>query len=145
MHDAVLAKVNGVFDFSLTADGDILTEDFFDTAILMSLLCERRAASSEVPASERRRGWIGNESTPDFEIGSKIWIYEQARLTRTTMNGIGNASDEALQWMVDDDIAVSVRSNTSLSNDTIGLEAIIERPNSIVERRFFELWDNTGG
>ena len=42
--DAVLAADStGLYDFSLDASGDILTEDFFDTAILMSLFCERRA------------------------------------------------------------------------------------------------------
>ena len=145
--DAVMtkdARVAGIYDFSLTDDGDILTADFFDTAILMSLFCERRAASSEVPDSQRRRGWIGNESTPGFEMGSKIWLYEQARIDRNTLNGINSAADAAFRWMIDDEIALSVSSSSTFTNDTINLEVIIERPNSKVERRYFTLWDNTG-
>jgi len=145
--DAVLTKegrVPGLFDFSLTDDGDILTEDFFDTAILMSFYCERRAASSEVPNSRDRRGWIGNESTPGFEIGSKIWLYEQARITRTTINGLVDAANDSLQWMIDDDIAISKSASATPTTDSIGLTVDIVRPNSEVERRFFELWQNTG-
>lgn len=145
--DAVLTKegrIKGVFDFSLTDDGDILTEDFFDTTILMSIFCEKRASSSEIPNSERRRGWIGNQSTPGFEIGSKIWLFEQSIVNRNTLNGINTAADEALKFLVDDGIAVSVRSSSTFRNDTINLETIIEHPNSRVEKRFFELWAKTG-
>jgi len=110
----------------------------------MSFFCEKRAASSEVPDSQRRRGWIGNESTPGFEIGSKIWLYEQSRIDRNTLNGINTAANESLQWMIDDAIAVAVRSSSTFSNDTIFLVVEIERPNSKVERRFFTLWENTG-
>lgn len=146
--DAVLTKnvrVAGLYDISLTDDGDILTEEFFDTAILMSIFCEKRAAPSEVPVSHRRRGWIGNESTPGFEIGSKIWLFHQSRIDRNTLNGINSAADESLQWMIDDNIAVSVRSSAIFEDDTITLEVEIERPNSKVEKRYFDLWDNSGG
>lgn len=145
--DAVLTRngrIAGFYDFSLTDDGDILTEDFFDTAILMSIFCEKRAAASEVPVSHRRRGWVGNESTPGFEMGSKIWLFHQSRIDRNTLNGIASAADEALQWMIDDNIAVKVRSSATFEDDTINLEVEIERPNSLVEKRYFELWNMTG-
>jgi len=145
--DAVLTKdgrVKGLFDFSLTTDGDILTQDFFDTAILMSFFCERRAASSEVQVSRNRRGWVGNESTPGFEIGSKIWLYEQARITRTTLNGVVNAANDSLNWMIDDKIAISRSASATTTIDGITLTVDIARPNSRVEKRFFKLWENTG-
>jgi len=144
--DAVLAADStGLYDFSLDASGDILTEDFFDTAILMSLFCERRAIASEMPASHLRRGWIGNESTPGFEIGSKVWLYEQSRLTRATLNGINSVIKESLQWTIDDNIALEVAASSTLSrNNSITVEVTITRPNSKVEKRYFELWENTG-
>lgn len=144
--DVVLTKnADGIFDISIDEEGDIETADAFDTLILMSLFCERRASSSEVLESQRRRGWIGNESTPGFEIGSKLWLFEQSRINRNTLNGITTAADEALQAeLVDDNIADSVTSSATLSNGTITLITIITRPNSKVEKRFFPLWENTG-
>jgi phage gp46-like protein len=144
--DAVLAAdTTGLYDFSLDASGDILTEDFFDTGILMSIFCERRAIASEMPASHLRRGWIGNESTPGFEIGSKVWLYEQARLTRATLNGINSVIKESLQWMIDDNIALEIAAASTLSqNNSITVEVTVTRPNSKVEKRYFELWENTG-
>lgn len=144
--DAVLQELpGGVFDIQIGPDGDILTADAFDTAILVSLLADKRADESEVGPSDFRRGWIGNEVTPGFEIGSKLWIYYQSRLSRTVMNRVAQEATDALQWLVDDGYAVAIRA-TRLGLGTTGvtLEIEIQRSPSEVEKRFFELWQNTG-
>ncbi len=142
--DAVGDEASG-YDIALDDNGDIETADQLDTALFMSLFCERRATDTETPASHLRRGWIGNESTPDFEVGSKLWLYEQARLSLDTINGIKSAAKSALIWMIEDNIAIRVVVAVSLSNqNSITVTITITRPNSKVERRFFELWQNTG-
>lgn len=138
--DAVL---DDDYDFQIGADGDILTADFFDTAILMSLFAERRATASEMPESHRRRGWIGNESTPGFEIGSKLWLLEQARISRTVLSETETAAYNGLKWMLDG-IAVNIFTAATLSNGSIALEVIIERPSSKPDKRYYDVWDNTG-
>lgn len=143
-YDAVLALVNGVYDIQIDSEGDILTEDFFDTALLMSLFAERRALDSEMPDPQLRRGWIGNESTPDFENGSKLWLHEQARVTRTTLNEIETIILSGLQWLVDDNLVVKIEVNAGISNGGIAVNILIERIGSPVEKRYFELWNNTG-
>lgn len=142
--DAILSVQNGVYDISINSEGDIATADFFDTALEMSIHCERRATASEVPQSHRRRGWIGNESTPGFEIGSKMWLYQQSRLTRTTLNGIETAVRNGLQWLVDDGYAVNVEPSVNLKDGVVTLIIKIFRTSSPVELRQFKLWDNTG-
>lgn len=133
------------WDISLDESGDILTEDFFDTAILVSLFAQRRASESEVLLSHLRRGWIGNESFEnDFEIGSKIWLYEQARTTRDTMNGISAATSEGLQWFIDQGYATNIDVATVLVNGEVSLQIDISRPNSKVDRRFYSLWNASG-
>lgn len=135
---------NSIFDFQLNSAGDILTADFFDTAILVSLLTDRRANESEVLDPENRRGWIGNESTPDFEQGSKIWIYEQSKLTRIILNKISIAGNDALQWFVVDGFADSIDVVETIATISgLALNLIIRRPNSRVEKRHYELWNNT--
>ncbi len=143
-YDAELTTVNGYYDFQLNAEGDVQTKDFFDTALLYSLFGERRATISESPLPERRRGWIGNESFVDFENGSKLWLLSQARITRTTLNLVETAAQNALQWLVDDNLAVKVESEAVLNNGIIRLNITIERQNSKVERRYYDLWNNTG-
>lgn len=144
--DAVLTidPATGLHDISFDAEGDILTADSFDTALLYSLFGERRADSSEVVEPQLRRGWIGSEGK-DFENGSKLWLFEQARLTKTNLNRIEDEARKSLQWMIDDGIAVSVDEvNAAAKNGTVTLEIVIRRSRSKVERRFFDLWKNTG-
>jgi phage gp46-like protein len=124
--------------------GDIKSEDFFETAILTSLFAEKRANESEVFQSHMRRGWVGNESTPGFEIGSKLWLYEQARLTRTVLNGITTSVQDCLQWMIDDGYALSIKIEAILTATGVGINVVIQRPNSKVENRYYDLWNNTG-
>lgn len=141
MSDAVLALNNGLYDFQLDDNGDIKTADMFDTAVLMSIFCERRASSSEVPNSNQRRGWIGNESYDDgFENGSKFWLYEQARMTRTMLNGVETAIANGLRWFIEDGIATDI----TVAAEFNGLTVEIKRPNSNVDKRYYELWNNTG-
>lgn len=143
--DARLQVIDGgLYDLQLANNGDIESADFFDTAILVSLFAERRANESEVFEASMRRGWIGNESTPGFEIGSKIWLYEQSRLTRTSINGMTVAISQALQWFIDSGYAVSI-GDIELIVTTTGLDLsfTIRRPNSKVEKRYYTLWDNT--
>lgn len=144
--DAVLTidATTQLYDISFDTDGDILTDDFFDTSLLYSLLGEKRADPSEVVEPQRRRGWIGSEGK-DFENGSKLWLFEQARVTRTNLNRIEDEARKALQWLVGDDFAVSVDEVTAVAkNGTVTLEIVIRRSRSQPERRFFDLWENTG-
>jgi phage gp46-like protein len=143
--DAVLAidAATQLHDFQLDANGDIKTEDFFDTSLLYSIFGERRASPDEVTDARRRRGWIGNG--PDFENGSKIWLLSQARLTRSNLNRLQDETFKALQWLVDDGFAVSIDQVTAtLSNGKVLLDITIRRSRDKVVRRSFELWDKTG-
>jgi phage gp46-like protein len=146
--DAVLTidKTTQLYDINIDADGDIETADFFDTSILYSLFGERRANENEVLDASRRRGWIGNENK-DFENGSKLWLFEQARITATNLARIADEAKKSLQWLVDDGFAVSlqvaeVTVDTKLNKLILVLD--IRRSFDVVERKFFELWDNTG-
>jgi len=138
------AGPDGVYDWELDEEGDIANGDFFDTSIIYSILGERRALPSEVPSPRRRRGWIGNEFE-EHENGSKIWLYEQSKTTRTILNNIESEAIIALQWLVTDGYAVSIiAAKAVVTREETGLSISIQRPNSQVEHRYYTLWNNTG-
>lgn len=146
--DAVLTidPTTNLYDINIDAQGDIETADFFDTSILYSIFGERRANKDEVLDARYRRGWIGNEGK-DFENGSKLWLFEQSRITATTLSRIADEIKKSLQWLVDDGFAVSliVESVTiDTKRNKLVLTLDIRRSADKVERRFFDLWDNTG-
>lgn len=137
----------GLYDIGLESNGDFSTVSSFDTAILVSLFADKRADESEVSAPERRRGWWGNafyQSEDDLEMGSKLWIYEQARLTQATVNGVDNATNDGLFWFVTTGRLkdISVITEAGESNITINIKLV--RFNSKTESQSFELWNRTG-
>lgn len=143
--DVVLNTLKGYYDFDWTEGGDISTAQTLDTYILMCIFEEVRATAAEVPESNRRRGWVGNESTPGSEQGSKAWQFYQERVTGTTLADLGPVIRNGLQRLIDEKIAVSVEVETPfLRNGKVCVFINLGRGGSKVDRRFFELWDNTG-
>lgn len=144
-NDVVLSKDGqGVYDISFDEEGDIKTNDFLDTSLLRTVYGQRRALESEVSIPERRRGWIGNEYK-EHEDGSKIWLYEQSQINRTTLNGIQDELIIALNWLITFDAAISYSVSSSIDDDsniTVGVS--VQRSTSKVENRYFKLFENSG-
>ncbi len=137
--------VRGQYDLALDSLGDIETEDSFSTAILVSLFTDARASADQVPAPELRRGWIGNERTPGFQMGGLLWLFDQARLNRSTANEIEDAAEGALRWMVDEGYAKAVRAKANLVGpEKLTLDVFITQPQGEVESLSFDLWKLTG-
>ena len=136
----------GLFDLTINDDGDFTTTQGFDSALVMSLGCERRADASEVLRPELRRGWWGNELNDDgFEIGSKLWLLDQARLTQETMNAAIDYTKRGLQWLIDGGHLDTVEVTGRFTNSGILLTINLERSNSITESVSYELWERTNG
>jgi len=143
--DVILDISKGYYDISWTASGDIETGQTLDTYILMSLFEEVRAIATEVPEANLRRGWIGNETTPNFQQGNKAWLFDQERITGTVLAELGQVIRNGLQPLVDDGIAKSVDVETPvLKNGKIVVYINLGRDGSKVDRLYYELWNNTG-
>lgn len=134
----------GGWDINIDSNGDIESEDSLDTYILVCLFTDKRADASEVSISHKRRGWIGNEDTPGFEMGSKLWLLDQEKATNATAASAGAYASEALQQLVIDKLALSVKAVGILVHEGIRIEVTIQRTDSKVEVRYFNLWENTG-
>jgi len=94
----------GYYDIVIDANGDLANETSLDSAIYMSLFCDKRADESEVQVPELRRGWWGNELNEDgYEIGSKLWLLEQRRATQDTLNDCKDYIYNCLQWLLEKD------------------------------------------
>lgn len=132
------------FDIAIDDTGDILTADQFDTAIIVSLFTDKRALPSQVLENALRRGWIGSEFTPGFEMGSQLWIFSQARLTRDTINAMISIANESLKWMISSNLAISTKADVTPISGRVVLQIEISRPDSKVEKRLFDLWNNSG-
>ena len=100
----------GAWDIDF-ANGDFELTNGLDTAIYMSVLCEKRASSSEVTEPRLRRGHFANEfsTVQGYEIGSKLWLFtKQAKNTESNLADIEDTVKNGLQWMIEDSIVSKV-------------------------------------
>lgn len=110
------------FDIDWTEDGDLVMDDTYETTLLMSVFCERRAKDYEIALPQYRRGWIGNLLYEDgSEDGSGVWLYEQSRKNQKTINGVRDEVEKGLLWFIEDDYADQI----DVSSSPLGRDILV--------------------
>ncbi len=149
MSDVALRQDKLRYDISVEL-GDLLSDEGFETAVIISLFTDRRVLDEELDTSDaERRGWWGDSDEisdyPGDLIGSKLWLLDRAKRSEETRNRAEAYAKEALQWFLDDGIAESISVKATLVNATerIDLEICIQRPKTknIYYYRYQLVWD----
>ena len=110
MSQDVLLRIQDDGTYDLEIDGaDFAAAEGFETAIPLSLFADARAPASRVPEAQRRRGWVGNIATADTgrQLGSILWLLDQARLTQDTVNDARSFARDALRWAQEDGVVLN--------------------------------------
>jgi len=137
---------DGIYDIPLNASGDdIDTVDGLETCIIVSLFTDARAGSGNVPNVLRRRGWCGNILTisENYELGSLLWLLEQARLNQLTLNMAEDKSRKALEHLITDGIADTITTSAEKVDEKSAKLTIILFKQSNEIARFATLWVST--
>lgn len=94
----------------IAVDGaDLAAEDTLASAVLVSLLCDRLAATYEVNAGEDRRGWWADAFADNQHLtGSRLWLLEREKQLPGVVLRCQQYCEEALQWMLDDGLASAI-------------------------------------
>lgn len=111
--------VNGRADFAMNATGtDLLMDDSLQTAVIISLFCDRLADAADVipDGTTDRRGWWGDTPLPNTTdpsggldlTGSRLWLLARSLQVTETLRQAESYATESLQWMIDDGVAGSV-------------------------------------
>lgn len=125
----------GDIDLATGAAG-LQKEDSLFTAVIVSLLTDRRAEPDDrLPDDMRRasaigpdrRGWCGDmlaERTGD-RIGSRLWLLAREKQTEETRRRAIAYCKEALQWLIEDGLAAAITVGAEWA--TMGrLDAVID-------------------
>jgi phage gp46-like protein len=109
----------GDADMVLAPSGDLQTDLGLQTAVILSLFTDARAQPGDVilNGSSDPRGFWGDlpidpaaqgvTARPD-PIGSRLWLLDRALQIPETLVRAQAYAQEALQWLVDDNVAGSV-------------------------------------
>lgn len=112
MDIAIVQDNNGRFDIAL--DGpDLKSDKGLRTAVLISLFTDSRARDDdELPGNDgdRRGHWADTYSTNSQ--GSRLWLLERAKENQDTLDNAKDYAAEALEWLIEDGIAQTVKVTT---------------------------------
>lgn len=110
---------NGRIDLETGSSG-LLKEDSLNTAVIVSLLTDRRAEPDDKLPQESgnksaigydRRGWCGDalSDVSGDRVGSRLWLLVREKQTEETRRRAIAYCEEALNWMKDDGIATAIQ------------------------------------
>lgn len=140
---------NGIYDLKIAPNGDLFNINSFNTALLMTLLCERRANESQVSPVFLRRGWVGNDfntvnsNITNFEMGSLFWLLAQKRKTTNTLNEGIDALRNGFSWLVEGNYASAVNANGRITASGMDFIVLIRVGKDIINTNSYNLWINT--
>ena len=100
----------GMTGSALTVGTDIANHGDLETAVLISLFTDRTADPGDiltVDAANDPRGWWADIYTAD-PIGSKLYQVLNRATNQDTLNFARDTVLKALQWLIDDGIAVKI-------------------------------------
>jgi phage gp46-like protein len=139
---------HGEFDLVLGPYG-LEHDPGLTTPVIISIFTDARALDGdEIPdGSGDPRGWWG-DTYPDVEghqLGSRLWLLERATSVASTFRFARDRGRDALRWLVEDGIAVSVDCQAE-RGDTGFLVIVpsVTRPDEDVQR-WRDLWNGTIG
>jgi phage gp46-like protein len=125
MTDLLLDPQEFATDLAI-ASNDLVTDEGLETAIILSLFTDRRAAEEDVmPFGETdRRGWFGDAApvVDGDKIGSRLWMLTREKQTNETLARAKQYCTEALAWLVEDLVASSV--DVTVTYIDVGVMAI---------------------
>lgn len=143
----------------LLDQGQIVPDHGLRTAILISLFSDARAPEEAAlpEAGQDRRGWwgdvlannagpqAGSAADPD-RIGSLLWLLARAKVTPQVLAEARQYAEDALDWLVRDGIARTVRVTASAARagavpDVLVLHVEVDRPDGPGRQRWDFAWD----
>lgn len=150
---AQMTDVALAFDaLTLTADvalegGQLVAEHGLLTAVIVSLFSDRLAQEDDpLPFEDSdRRGWWADivPPVPADKIGSRLWLLHREKQTQETLLRAGEYAREALEWLVEDQVAERLEVEAEwVRTGVLGLRIAIHRPRGEAARlRFAIAWE----
>lgn len=118
------------------AGQDLARDDGLESAVLVSLFTDRRAAPEQIRGGESKadlRGWWGdfNPAVAGDQTGSLLWLLRREKQTAETLARAREYVQQALAWMLEDKVASRITIAAEYATTAPGtmlLAADIDRP-----------------
>lgn len=126
-------------DFAIE-NGDLAMDAGLRTPILVSLFSDARiedSADLEYPETDPRGWWA--DDFQDSRMGSRLWLYERAKITPAVVADIRDTGEAALEWILRDGFAADITVDVQrLNRDSLLMRVEIDRGDA---SRGADLWE----
>ncbi len=133
----------GTGDWSIMG-GALASGNDLASSVLISLFTDRIADDSDIPpdGSDDRRGWWG-DIDEELPIGSRLWLLDRSRLTQDVANAAKIYMEEALQWLIDDQVALGVKVVTAIAGGSRlnSIVTVTHRDGTVTPLNFNWVWN----
>lgn len=131
---------------------DLGTGRDLETSAIISLFTDRLAHVDDVLpdyADGDRRGWWADWDADEGPIGSRLWLISREKSTEQTRQRAEDYCKEALQWMLDDDVADTVDITAEWADyppSRLDVDVMISRNRAVLLHRSFSwAWQQIAG
>lgn len=145
--DLALVWGVGVADLVMI-DSDIASDRGITTAVLLSMMLDRRAQPDDVVPSgdaRDRRGWWADQFLPveGDRYGSRLWLLDRTTLTNETARKADEYTREALNWMLEDRVVSRIDVPIETTRNAMLIGVGLQRPGrDPISFRFAHTWDH---
>lgn len=128
-------------------EAQLILDNGLENYVLISLQTDARADDQDIlPAGiKTKKGWWGNQIL-DTNIGSKLWLLQRAKLDANLLIRAKQYCQEALQWMIDenvvDELIINVTKDTSRTNSIFIEIDLIKEENDSIGFAYYYNWRN---
>ena len=129
---------------SQTSLSDFMREDL-PRAIINSLFSWRRAEDDDdLPGTSKEGWWADSFDNDRDKFGSRLWLLSRSKITEETLLRAEEYAQEALQWLVDDGVAVSIDVKAERGDaGRLDLTVTVSRPEEKdLTARFADVWSS---
>ena len=115
------------------ADGDNLIADELQTAVEISIFSNSRALNNPDPRVRKMisalQGWWA-DAVDGEALGSLYWTFQREKQTQEVLNGVKEAFENSLQWLIDDGVCSDITiENEWIKPDRMYLKTTLTKPN----------------
>jgi len=125
---------------------DLVTGRDLETAAIISLFTDRLAFPDDRlpdPNDGDRRGWWADWDFDGGNIGSRLWLISREKQTEEVRRRAEDYCREALQWMLDDDVADTVEvtaawaTGPTTAPGRLDVDVVITRDRAVILQRHY--------
>ena len=148
---ALKANQDGSFDLDFDEKSkDLLLTDSLYNAVAISIGAyarNRNLKPNSAVLDPQLGGWWADALDPLGTLGGYLNEAYPGKLTDSTLAKVKDLVTEALQWLIDDGVAKTVKCDVSTDeNDIVTVAVAIEKPDGVTDDYKYELnWKSANG